>query len=72
MHIFLSGSRRTGKSHLVKVVNMDISKTLLHQCKDLEKPRVLLLRPTGISAVNIGGTTIYFGLGIKPRKGYMF
>ena len=56
----------------MKVVNMAISKTLLHQCKDLEKPRVLLLRPTGISAVNIGGTTIYFGLGIKPRKGYMF
>ena len=34
---------------------------------DLEKPRVLLLGPTGMSTVNIGGTTIYSGLGIKPQ-----
>ena len=26
-----------------------------------------MLRPTRISAVNIGGTTIHSGLGIKPR-----
>ena len=42
------------------------SKTLFYHCKDPEKPRVLLLGPTGISAVNIGGTTIHSGLGIKP------
>ena len=34
---------------------------------DLEKPRVLLLGHTGMSTVNIGGTTIYSGLGIKPQ-----
>ena len=38
---------------------------LLH-CKDPEKPRVLLLGPTEISAVNIGWRTIHSGLGIKP------
>ena len=32
---------------------------------DPEKPRVLLLGPTGISVVNIGGGTIHSGLGIK-------
>ena len=42
------------------------SKTLFYHCKDPEKPRVLLLGPTGISAVNIGGTTIHSGLRIKP------
>ena len=31
-----------------------------------EKPRVLLLGPTVISVVNIGGITIHFGLRIKP------
>ena len=31
------------------------------------KSRILLLGPTGISAVNIGGTTIHSGLEIKPR-----
>ena len=65
IHIFLSGSGGTGKSHLVKVIYNAISKTLFYHCKDLEKPRPLLLGPTGISAANIGGTTIYSGLGIK-------
>ena len=63
MHIFLSDSGGTDKSNLVRV----ISKTLLYNCKDSEKPRVLLLGPTGISAVSIGGTTIRSGLAIKPR-----
>ena len=63
MHIFLSDSGGTDKSNLVRV----ISKTLLYYCKDSEKPRVLLLGPTGISAVSIGGTTIRSGLAIKPR-----
>ena len=40
-----------------------MSKTLLYHCKDPDKPRVLLL---GRSAVNIGGTTIHAGFGIKP------
>ena len=31
-----------------------ISKTLLYQCKDPQKPRILLFGPTLISAVNIG------------------
>ena len=44
---------------------MAISKTLLYHCKDPEKSRVLLVGSTGISTVNIGGTTIYSGLGIK-------
>ena len=35
--------------------------------KHTEKPRDLLLGPTGMSAVNIGGTNIHSGLGIKPR-----
>ena len=67
IYVFLSGSGGTGKSHLVKVIYNIISKTLLYHCKDPEKPRVHLLGPTGISAVNIGGTTIHSGLGIKPR-----
>ena len=34
IHMFLSGSRDTGKSHLVKATYHAISKTLLHHCKD--------------------------------------
>ena len=43
-----------------------MSKELLYHSKEPDKPRVLLLGPTGRSAVNIGGTTIQSGLGIKP------
>ena len=57
VHIFLSGSEWTSKSPLVKVIYNGISKILLYYCVEPEKPRVLLLGPTGISAVNIGGTT---------------
>ena len=64
MHIFLSCSGVTAKSHLVKVIYNAISKTLLYHCRDTEKARVLLLGPTGISAV--AGTTIHSVLAIKP------
>ena len=66
VHIFLSSSRGAGKSHLVKITYNTKSKTLLHHCKDPKKPRVLLLGPTGISAVNICRTTLHSGLEIKP------
>ena len=63
--IFLSSSGGTCKSYLVKVIYNAISKTLLHHCKNREKPRVLLLGPIGISAENIGRATINSGLAIK-------
>ena len=66
IHIFPSGSGGTDKSHSVKVIYNALSKTLPYHCKDPEKPRVLLLGPAGISAVNMRGTTIHFSLGIKP------
>ena len=65
IYIFLSGSGGTGKSHLVRVIYSTISKTLLYHCKSPEKPKVLWLGPTGISAANIGGTAFHSGLGIK-------
>ena len=46
-------------------VYITISKTLLYHCKGPEKPRVLLLGPTEISAVYTGGTVIHSCLVIK-------
>ena len=43
-HIFFSGIGVTGKSPLVKNIYNAISITLLYHIKELEKPRVLLLR----------------------------
>ena len=39
---------------------------MLYHCQNHGKPRVVLVAPTGISAVNIGGITINSGLAIKP------
>ena len=66
IHIIRSGSGGTGKSHLMKVIYSNISKTLLYHYNDPEKLRVNLLRFKGISAINIGGTAIHSSLGTKP------
>ena len=68
VRIFISGNGRTGKYHLVKAMTNPKSKTLLYNCKHPGKPRVLLLEPTGISALNIGGTTIHSCLAIKTGR----
>ena len=51
---------------MVKTIYQAISKELLYHSKEPDKPCVLLLGPTGISAINIGGITIHSGVGIKP------
>ena len=50
----------------MKTIYQVVSKELLYHSKEPDKPCVVLLGPTGISTVNIGGTTIHSGLGIKP------
>ena len=65
-HTFLSGSGTAGKFHLVKTIYNVVSKSLLFHYKEPEKLCILLLELTGISAVNIAGTTIHSTLGIKP------
>ena len=67
IHIFHLGSGGTGKFHLIKAIYNIVSKSLLFNHKEAEKPCVLLLQVTRISAVNIGGTTIHSALGIKPE-----
>lgn len=40
--------------------------SIKNNSKRPQKPQVLLLGPTSISAIKVGGTTIHSGLGIKP------
>ena len=44
VHIFLSGSGGTGKSHSVKTIYEVVSTELLYHSKEPDKPCVLLLR----------------------------
>ena len=64
LHTFLTGNAGCGKSFLTKVLYQSLSKTFSYRNSELEKAKVLLLGPTGVAAINIGGTTIHAGLNI--------
>ena len=51
---------------MVQTISQVVSKELLYDSTEPDKPCVLFLGPTCISAVNIGGKIIHSGLGIKP------
>ena len=64
LHIFITGKGGCGKSHLIRTLYHYLTKTLSYHAKNSEKPRIMLLAPTGVAAINIGGTTIHSALGI--------
>ena len=54
--IFLSGPRGTGKSHVVLLIQRDMSYFFKHTVKpDDDQPIVLITAPTGSAAFQIGG-----------------
>ena len=62
-HIFLPRGAGVGKSHLIKTIFTSIRKLLSFKGGDPEKPRILILAPTGVADTNIDGTTIHIALG---------
>ena len=65
--IFMTGGARVRKSRLIKAIYMLLGKVEIYKGGELEKPRILLLAPTGVTAININGTTIHSRLGINVR-----
>ena len=61
-HLFIIGGGGSGKSHLIKATHMSLSKVLIYKGGDPEKPRILLLAPTGVAAVHIKGQQFIVGL----------
>ena len=58
--IFLSGPGGTGKSHVVCLIQRDMSHFFKHTVKsDDEQPIVLITAPKGSAAFQIGGSTIH-------------
>ena len=59
LHIFITGSVGCGKSFLTRVLHQSLKKTF--QCRNpkLNKPKVLLLAPTGVASVNIDCTRMH-------------
>ena len=64
IHLFVTGGRGAGKSHLVTV-----TKTFRHAPLNPELPSVFLMAPTGVAAININGTTIHTALPIPKECG---
>ena len=64
LQLFITGGAGTGKSHLIKTIYASVTKTLNYCSTKLENPKVLLLAPTGVAAINISGTTIHSALAI--------
>ena len=57
--IFLSGPGGTGKSHVVHLIQRDMSHFFKHTVKpDEDQPIVFITAPTGSAAFQIGGSTI--------------
>ena len=58
--IFLSGPEGTGKSHIVHLIQRDMSIFFKHTVKpDDDEPIILITAPTGSTAFQIGGSTIH-------------
>lgn len=53
-HVFVTGRAGTGKS------------TLLQYFRGMTKKKIVVLAPTGVAAVNVGGQTIHSFFGFKP------
>ena len=64
-HIFITGGAGVGKSHLIKTIFLSLNKVLGYKGGHAHKPRILLLAPTGVAAININGIAIHSGLGIN-------
>ena len=54
-HLFVTGRAGTGKS------------TLLRTLRDLVTDEIVVVAPTGLAAVNVGGQTIHSFFGLPPR-----
>ena len=53
-----------GKYHLIKCICNCLSKNLVYNGEELEKPRVIKIAPTRIASINIEGKTIHTALNI--------
>ena len=67
LHIFLTGNVGCRKSFLTKFLYQSLSKIFSYRNSEFEKTKVLLLAPTGVVVISIGGTVIHTGLNIPFR-----
>ena len=59
LHIFLTGGAGTGKSHLIKTIYHALTKVFSYRAMTLDKPKVLLVAPTGVAVTDTDTERIY-------------
>ena len=59
LHIFLTSNVGCEKSFLMRVIYQSLTKTLSYGNTLVDKPKALLMAPTGVAAINNDGTTIH-------------
>ena len=64
IYIFITGGAGAGKSHLITAIYHTAMNTFNYTAINPSLPKVLLIAPTGVAAVNISGTTINAALSI--------
>ena len=64
LRLFITGSASVGKSRLISTIRLFLEKTFTDYVGTADKPKVLVLAPIGVAAINVDGTTIHSALGI--------
>ena len=69
IYLFMTGGAGSGKSHVINTIYQTAIKTFRQTTNNPDLPTVLLMAPTGVSAIHIGGTTIHSALAIPKETG---
>ena len=64
LHLFITGRAGVGKSHLIHTLKMFLGKNFTDHVGSAKKLKLLLSALTGVSAINMNGTTIHSALNI--------
>lgn len=72
IYLFITRGAGSGRSHLIKTISPTIVKTLRHSRGNVNRPTVLLMAPTRVSAVNIVGAIVNTALAIPKETGHNF
>ena len=62
--MFLAGNAGCENSFLMTVIYQSLIKTLSYGSTLVDKPKALLMAPTGVAAINIDGTAIHTAFNI--------
>ena len=69
LNVFISGGAGVAKSYLINTIFQTLTRTFSLYSDTPEKVKILKMAPTGVTAVNINGTTINTALGIPATRG---